>query len=55
MAADRLQPVGAAAGDEAATGPQQGRDPLAVGADQGQQQGLQGPGEGCKGWRETGR
>ena len=43
MAFDRLQAIGAAAGNEAAAGwPQQGGDPAAVELDQGQQQGLQG-------------
>jgi hypothetical protein len=45
MAADRLQSVGAAAGDEAAAGTQQRGDPLAVQTDQGQQQGGSPPGQ----------
>ena len=44
MAFDRLQAIGAAAGDEAAAGAQQGGDPLAIEADQAQQQQGQGPG-----------
>lgn len=38
MTADRLKAIGAAAGDEAATGSEQRRDPTAVEADQSEQQ-----------------
>ena len=37
MAADGLDSIGTAAGNEAAARPQQRRDPLSVQADQGQQ------------------
>jgi len=41
MATDRLGAIGTAAGNEAAVGPKQGRDPAPVGPDQGQQHGGQ--------------
>ena len=54
MAADRLKAIGAAAGDEPAAWAQQGRDPLAVEADQGQQYPGQGTGGLAAGGLGTG-
>ncbi len=43
MAPDGLQAIAAAAGDEAAAGPEQRREPAAIEANQGQQQPGDGP------------
>ena len=45
MAADRLEAVGAAAGNKAAAGAQQGREPAAVEANQAKQQSRHQPGQ----------
>lgn len=45
MALDRLEAIGAAAGNEAAAGTQQRREPAAIGGDQSEQGQLEGAAE----------